>query len=68
MVCFVGIPQQSYLNVFQNNIFILFCTRIHMEMDNLRVGELRCYIPNQKDPVQTPPAGCKLESSPRGCQ
>ena len=41
MVCFVQTPQQSYLKLFQNNMFILFCTRIYMEMNNLRVGELK---------------------------
>ena len=41
MVCFVQTPHQSYLKLFQNNMFILFCTRIYMEMNNLRVGELK---------------------------
>ena len=59
MVCIVQIPQQSYWKVFQNNMFILFCTRIYMEMNNLRVGELRdqwlrCYILNQKDSGSDP--------------
>ena len=54
MVCFVQIPQQSYLKAFQINMFILFCTNIYIEMNNLRVGELRhewlsCCIQNQKD-------------------
>ena len=42
MVCFVQIPQQSYLKVFQNVMFIVFCTGIYMEMNNVRVGELSC--------------------------
>ena len=42
MVCFVQIPQQSYLKVFQNVTLIVFCTGIYMEKNNLRVGELRC--------------------------
>ena len=41
MICFVQIPQQSYLKVFQNVMFIVFCTRIYMEINNLRVGELK---------------------------
>ena len=56
MVCFVQIPQQSYLKVFQNVMFIVFCTGIYMEMNNLRVGELRCYILKQKDPGSNPRA------------
>ena len=31
----VQIPQQPYLKVFQNVMFIVFCTRIYMEMNNL---------------------------------
>ena len=27
---------------FQNVMFIAFCTGIYMEMNNLRVGDLRC--------------------------
>ena len=58
MVYFVQIPKQSYIKVFQN-MFIVFCTRIYMEMNNLRVYKLghqwlRCYIPNQKDPGSNP--------------
>ena len=54
MVCFVPIPQESYLKTFQINMFILFCTNIYIDMNNLRVGELRHYwlkhyIWNQKD-------------------
>ena len=43
MVCFVQISQQSYYSkVFQNNMFIVFCTWVCMEMNNLsrRVKEL----------------------------
>ena len=39
MVYFVQIPKQSYIKVFQN-MFIVFCTRIYMEMNNLRVYKL----------------------------
>ena len=58
MVCFVRIPKQSYIKVFQS-MFIVFCTRIYIEMNNLRVyklghQQLRCYIPNQKDPGSNP--------------
>ena len=35
----VQIPQQSFLKIFQNVIFIVFCTRIYMVMNNLRVGD-----------------------------
>ena len=54
MICFVQIPQQSYLKIFQNATFIVFCTRIYKEMNNLRVGEFRCYTLNQKDPGSNP--------------
>ena len=58
MVCFVQIPQQSYLKVFRNVTLIVFCTGIYMEKNNLRVRELkcwwlRCYILNQKDSGST---------------
>ena len=30
------------LNVYQNVMFMVFRARIYMEMNNLRVGEVRC--------------------------
>ena len=32
----------TYLKVYQNVMFMVFRARIYMEMNNLRVGELRC--------------------------
>ena len=42
MVCFSEISKQSYLKVFQDVTFIVFCTGIYMEMNNLRVEKLSC--------------------------
>ena len=42
-VWFVQIPQQSFLKIFQDVMFIVFCTRIYMEMNNLRVVDRVTY-------------------------
>ena len=49
-------------------MFIVFCTGIYMGMNNVRVGELRCYILNQKDPGSNPTIKMKKESLPRSRQ